>query len=272
MHEAYWGFNEPPFALTPDPRFMYLGQNTEDSLMMLHYAITRNKGVAVLTGALGTGKTALCHKLVELLDPSETKAITVVNPVLDPVQFQTELLAELGVKVRFKDRQAVSKELQRRLMACYERGERVILFVDDAHLIEKSETFEEIRHLLNLQVNDQFLITVVLVGQPQMALRLGAVPDLDQMVAVREKLAPLGIVDTGEMIRHRLRIAGFTGESSPFSAEAVQAIHKHSKGVPRVICHLADHALMLAKQYKLRMIDAVIIHEVMDEFYGEEAA
>jgi len=272
MHEAYWGFTEAPFALTPDPKFYFLGHANEDVLMMLHYAVTRNKGVALLTGPLGTGKTALCHKLVQLLEPTKITAVTLVNPVLTPVQLHLEILAELGIKVRFKDRQAVPQELHQRLLAFYERGERVVLFIDDAHLIETSSTFEELRHLLNLQVDDQFLISVIMVGQSGLAMKVANVPELDQMIAVRERLQPMNLVDAGEMIMHRMRVAGFTGEPGTFSAEAVMAIYKFSKGVPRVICHLADHALMLAKNQKTKIIDGILLHQVIEEFYGVDNA
>src|SRR5438270_10529567 len=112
-----------------------MGHAAEDSLMMLHYALIRNKGVGMVTAPLGMAKTALCHKLTSLLEPTITRVINIVNPSLNPLQFHFELLAELGVKTRYKDRQAVSKELQRRLLEVSEQGKRVVLMIDDAHMI-----------------------------------------------------------------------------------------------------------------------------------------
>lgn len=272
MHEGYWGLKEPAFALTPDPRFYYMGHSHEDSLMMLHYALTRNKGAGMLTGTLGMGKTAICHKLASLLDPAKTHIITVVNPILNPHQFHLELLAELGIKVKFKDRQAIAKELQHRLIEVYEKGKRVVLIVDDAHQIESEGTFEELRQLLNLQMDDRFLVNVLLVGQPQLGFNVGKFQELDQMIAVRERLQQFTLVDTGEMVMHRLRTAGYTGDPGIFTTDAILELHRFSKGVPRIVCHLADHALMLGKLQKAKCVDGLLMHQSITEFYGSEEA
>jgi general secretion pathway protein A len=270
MQEAYWGLNEPPFALAPDPKTFYMGHAGEDVLMMLHYAVTRNKGAALLTGALGMGKTALCHKLIDLLDPIKTQTISIVNPMLSPLQLHLELLGELGVKVRFKDRPAVAKELQKRLLDLYEKGKKVVLVVDDAHQIQSDGTFEELRQLLNLQVDDQFLVTIILAGLPILAQNLSKFPELDQIMAVRVRLQPLTLVETGDLIMHRLRVAGYTGDPGIFSPDAVLELHRFTQGVPRLVCHLADHALMLGKNEKAPFVDGLLMHEAIAEFYGEE--
>ena len=274
MHEAYWGLTEAPFALTPDPRFYYMGHATEDSLMMLHYALTRNKGVGLVTAPLGMGKTALCHKLTSLLEPTITRVINIVNPALTPLQFHFELLAELGVKTRYKDRQAVSKELQSRLLEVAGKGKRVVLIIDDAHMIESAGTFEELRQLLNLQMDNQFLVNVLLVGQPSLVQSICKCESLDQMIAIRERMQPLSLVDTGELVMHRLRNAGYSGDQGIFGTDAIVELHRRSKGVPRVICHIADRALVVGKNQKARFIDGLVMHEAIADFYGaeEEAA
>lgn len=270
MHEAYWGVSEPPFALTPDPRFFYMGHANEDVVMMLHYAITRNKGAALLTAGLGMGKTALSHKFASLLDPFRTKVITVVNPALNPLQFHLEILADLGYKPKSKDRQAVGQELKTRLLELYEKGKRIVVILDDAHQIKNEGTFEELRMLLNLQLDDQFLISLVMLGLPTLAQTLAKYQELDQLIAVRERLQPMSVVETGELIMHRMRMAGYTGDQGLFDPDAIMEIHRFTHGVPRLICHLADHALMLGCNKKVRFIDGMLMHEAIEEFYGDE--
>src|SRR5450432_1827480 len=121
MYEAYWGLTEQPFSLTPDPRFLYMSRSHEDALMMLHYAITRNKGAAMLTGPIGLGKTTVSRKLLELLDPTKVKMVMIVNPILTPVQMLQEILGQLEVPITSKNRQVLIQELHNTLLRYYER-------------------------------------------------------------------------------------------------------------------------------------------------------
>src|ERR1043165_3396646 len=183
MYEAYWGLNEPPFSLTPDPRFLYMSRNHEDALMMLHYAITRNKGAAMLYGDIGLGKTTVSRKLLELIDPITTRIVLIVNPILTPVQILQEILDQLDVKVQSRNRQVLVQELHNALLANYEHGKRVVVLTDEAHLIRSSNTLEELRLLLNCQMNDQFLISLILLGQIELRPKLAKVPALEQRMA-----------------------------------------------------------------------------------------
>src|SRR5688500_17886879 len=161
MYEAYWGLTEPPFSLTPDPRFLYMSRGHEDALMMLHYAITRNKGAAMLSGDIGLGKTTISRKLLDLLDPIRNRVVLIVNPILTPVQILQEVLAQMDVPNPSRNRQVLVQELHKHLLAHYERGQRVVVRLDEAHLIRSSATLEELRLLLNSQTNDQFLISLI---------------------------------------------------------------------------------------------------------------
>ncbi len=156
MYEAYWGLTEPPFALTPDPRFLYLGKEHEDALVMLHYAITRNRGAGVLMGDIGLGKTTISRKLIEILDPVVYKIALIVNPILTPIQLLQEILHQLGVEIHSRNRQQLVQALHEHLIHMYEHGQRAVLMIDEAHLIRSANTFEELRLLLNCQMNDQF--------------------------------------------------------------------------------------------------------------------
>ncbi len=272
MYEKHWGLNEPPFTLTPDPRFLYMSRAHEDALMMLHYAITRNKGAAMLAGEIGLGKTTISRKLLEALDPVQHRIVLIVNPILTPTQMLQEILSQLDVEVKSRNRQALVQQLHNTLFDYYDKGRRVVLLIDEAHLIRSASSFEELRLLLNCQANDQFLISLLLLGQPEMRKKIAAVPALEQRLAVRYTLKPLDVQETGDMILHRMRVAGYVGEKNPFSPDAVYQIHKFSGGAPRVISQIADNALLVGMARDLRMIDGFLIHEVAEEYTGVQAA
>jgi general secretion pathway protein A len=272
MYEAHWGLSEPPFSLTPDPRFLYMSRGHEDALMMLHYAITRNKGAAMLAGDIGLGKTTVSRKLLELLDPVHNRVVMIVNPILTPVQILQEILAQLDLETTSRNRQVLVQELHKQLLWFYERGERVVLMIDEAHLIRSTGTLEELRLLLNCQMNDQFLLSLVLLGQNELRPKIAKVPALEQRLAVRQSLKPLDVTETGEMILHRLRVAGYAEEAHPFSPDAIFEIHKHTKGYPRLISQIADNALMIGFVQKVQLIDGYLIHNIVNEYFGREAA
>lgn len=272
MYESFWGLSEPPFSLTPDPRFLFMSRGHEDSLMMLHYAITRNKGAAMLAGAIGLGKTTVSRKLLELVDPVQNRVVLIVNPILTPIQILREILSQLDVETQSRNRQVLVQELHKTLLGCYERGQRVVVIIDEAHLIRSASTLEELRLLLNCQMNDQFLISLVLLGQPELRSKIHRVPALEQRLAVRHTLHPLDVNETGEMILHRLRVAGYTAEFSPFTPDALYEIFKHSQGTPRVISHLADQALLVGMAQKAKQIDGFLMNGVALQYAGVEAA
>jgi general secretion pathway protein A len=271
MYEQYWGLNESPFSLTPDPRFLYMSRAHEDALMMLHYAVTRNKGAAMLAGDIGLGKTTISRKLLETLDPVQFKVALIVNPILTPTQMLQEILSQLGIDVVSRNRQVLVQTLHKSLIELYERGQRLVLLIDEAHLIRSAASLEELRLLLNCQMNDQFLISLLLLGQTELRGKIAKVPALEQRLAVRHVLKPLTMEETGEMILHRLRVAGYTGEKSPFTPDAVHYIHQVSGGAPRLISQLADNAMLMAMARRTQTIDGFLLHEVAEDYNGVAA-
>lgn len=268
MYEAHWGLSEPPFSLTPDPRFLYMSRAHEDALMMLHYSVTRNKGAAMLSGDIGLGKTTVSRKLMELLDPVQLRIVLIVNPILTPTQMLQEILAQLEVHEASRNRQVLVKRLHDYLIELYEKGRRVAIMIDEAHLIRSAASFEELRLLLNCQMNDQFLVSLLLLGQPELKQKIAKVPALEQRMAIRHTLKPLDVQETGEMILHRLRVAGYTGDKSPFTPDAVFQIHKATGGTPRLVSQLADNALLMGMAQKAKMVDAFLMHTVISEQFG----
>lgn len=270
MYEAYFGLNESPFSLTPDPRFLYMSRQHETALMMLHYAITRNKGAAMLSGDIGLGKTTLSRKLLEWLDPVNTKIVLIVNPILTPSQIYQEILSQLGFPSSSKNRQQLVSELHQILVGHYERGQRIVLMVDEAHLIRSTQTFEELRLLLNCQMNERFLISLILLGQIELRAKIKKVPALESRIAIREHLEPLDVNDTEGMLLHRMRVAGYTGDHNPFTPEAVALLHQYSGGTPRLATQLADNGLIMAFAAKQRIVDEFIMHSVVSDHSGSD--
>jgi len=270
MYEAYWGLNEPPFALTPDPRFLYLSKEHEDALVMLHYTLTRNRGAGMLVGDIGLGKTTLSRKLLEFLDPVTHRVILIVNPVLTPVQLIQEVLHQLNVPIQSRNRQVLVQTLFDTLLQMYERGQRAVLMIDEAHLIRSAPTFEELRLLLNCQMNDQFLLSLLLLGQLELRKKIERVPALKQRMAIRHQLSPLDQQAMIEMVQFRLRTAGYAGERLPFTPDALYELYQFSGGYPRLVCQVADNALMVGMAQKVSHIDGFLMHSVIMEFEGKE--
>lgn len=271
MYEEYWGLAEQAFGLTPDPRFLYRSQGHDDVLTMLHHAVTRNKGAAVLWGDVGLGKTTISRTLIQGLPSNEFRVVLIVNPILTPTQIVQEILHQIGVETVIKNRQALIQLLHDSLLAEHQEGRHVVLMIDEAHLVRSTATLEELRLLLNWQMNDQFLISLVLIGQNELRPKLARAPALESRLAIKCALSPLSAIETGEMVLHRMRIAGFKGENSPFTPDAVFQLHKASKGYPRIITTLADQALIFGMAHKAQHIDGFMMHDTWRQFNGEAA-
>jgi general secretion pathway protein A len=271
VYEQYWGLAEPPFSLTPDPKFLYMSPKHEDCLTLLLHAITRNKGAVMLTGEVGHGKTTLSRKLLQELDEAEYKILMIVNPILTPIQLLREILEQLGATDLPRNRQILIKMLHEKLLEHHQKGQKVVLVVDEAHLIRDKQTFEELRLLLNFQLNDRFLISLVLIGQPELEQKVAKIPALKQRLAIRAHLPPLSLLETGEMLRHRLAAAWHPGNGrGVFSPEAVHEIYQYTNGCPRIICQVADNALLVGMVRRAKVIDGYLMHSVIMEFEGRE--
>ena len=268
MYETYWGLNEPPFSLTPDPRFLYLSRQHQEALSMLQYAIERNKGVALLSGEMGLGKTTVCRRFLASLDPIENRVVNIVDPNMTPVQILREILDQLGELIDSNDRQQLSSRLHRVGHEFYNRGSRIVVLVDEAHLIRSEQTFEELRLLLNCTINDSFPISLVLVGQPELRDILANVPALDQRIAIRQTLQPLDVRDVELLIWHRLRTAGYVSDTNPFSPDAIYLMHRYSGGIPRLVTQLADSVLLSAYFCKQKVADSFLMHSVICDQSG----
>jgi type II secretory pathway predicted ATPase ExeA len=241
MFEQHFGLTTKPFGKTPDPAFLYESDQHKEALARLEYAVDE-KELALLVGDIGSGKTTLSRALIDRIGESRP-VILLINPRLTPTQLLRSIATGLGVDPpRFRN--DLLDRIHTRLFELYEESREPVLIIDEAQLIPSKQTFDEIRLLTNFQLDDQNLLSVLLIGQPELETRLerAAYAPLRQRIGMRYRLGPLSEEETARYIEHRIRVAG--GKRNPFSAAAIREIHAVSGGIPRVINTLATTALL----------------------------
>jgi general secretion pathway protein A len=269
VYEAYWGLREKPFENTPDPRFLFLGDEAQEVFARLLYALQGLRGAAVLTGPAGCGKTLMARSLVQQLPPEQTAVAVLNNPRWGAAEFLRELLYQLGNEGQPETRADVVHRLEEILYENHAAGKQTLVLIDEGQLLADGAVLEEIRLLLNYQLNDAFLINLLLVGQPVLAQQIRAHAPLDQRIAVRGVVRPLSSAAVGAYINHRLRTAG--SEQSPFTDDAVALIGRHTAGVPRQINNLCDIALVIGFSRHHRQIDGEAVTRLLQAEGGDGA-
>lgn len=272
MYETYWHLKEKPFENTPDPRFFYYSANHENALLRLNYGITQQKGGLILTGEHGTGKTLLSMVLQEqkVLDWTKYKIVVLNNPRLTSLEILQEIARQLSNIESLPDNKPellniINKALYSNLVDQINS----LVIIDDAQTITESATFDEIRLLLNYQLKDRFLLTILLLGQPELRDKVNQVPQLKQRLGIRYRLSALNEDDTHKYIRHRLKIArGEPSEVAVFTEDALKLIYEYSKGLPREINNICDMCLLMGFDRNVTTIDTDIAQEVARELSG----
>jgi len=263
MYKDFYGLHERPFSKTPDPRFLYLGRMHREALARLIYAV-EERDLVLLTGEIGCGKTTLSRALMDELD-DRYRIILIINPRLTPMEFLRALALRLGVEEPSRLKVDLLEQVGAALYRLYEDGVCPVLIVDEAQLVPHKETFDEIRLLTNFQLDDRNLLSVVLMGQPELRKRLAhrAYEPLRQRIGMQFDLKPLSPEETAEYIDCRVQIAG--GPTGLFSSEAVRRIHEYSGGIPRKINHAAALALLEGFGREASRIDDSILLAIMSE-------
>jgi type II secretory pathway predicted ATPase ExeA len=240
-YESFFGFATKPFGKTPDPSFLYESPQHREALARLEYAV-EEKELALLVGDIGSGKTTLSRALIDRLGDTRP-VVLLINPRLTPTQLLRSIAAGLGLpSARFRNE--ILDQIHTKLFELYEAGREPVLIIDEAQLVPSKATFDEIRLLTNFQLDDQNLLSVLLIGQPELEARLDrlAYAPLRQRIGMRYRLGPLSLEETIEYIEHRIRVGG--GARNPFSRAAMEEIYTASGGVPRLINTLATTALL----------------------------
>jgi general secretion pathway protein A len=264
MYLEYWGFQKYPFENVPDPEFMFYSPEHKEALTRLLYAVKRNKGAVLLTGEVGCGKTMLSRVFIQQLAESEFDIGLITNPSLSPIDFLKEALNQIGLNSQSNSKPELLNTLNIAMVENMKKGRSTLFVIDEAQMIS-GETSEEIRLLLNFQLNDRFLLTLVLIGQPELRDKIRAFKQLDQRIANRYHLNPLNIENTRSYIAMRLEKAGQA--KSIFTPGAVDEIYNHSEGVPRVINNICDLALLVGFSMKISEIDVDTIRKVIKDSF-----
>jgi type II secretory pathway predicted ATPase ExeA len=266
MYEAYFGLQERPFSKTPDPRFLFLSKGHREALARMQYAV-EERDLVLLTGEIGCGKTTLSRALMDALDDS-FKVVCLINPRLTPLEFLSSLARHLGVAEPARFKVDLLEQIGKMLFEYYEKDMTPVVVIDEAQLVPHKETFDEIRLLTNFQLDDRNLISIVLMGQPELKQRLRhrAYEPLRQRIGMQFELTPLSQAETSEYLDFRVVTAG--GRSGLFSEEAVTAVYSYSKGTPRMINHAASLALLECFGRGEARIEQNVIDAVMLELSG----
>jgi general secretion pathway protein A len=266
MYKKFFGLQENPFNVNPDPRYLFSTPHTQEALACLTYGIETRKGFILLTGEVGTGKTTLLNKLLEWLHTQRVSTAFVFNPRLSVLQFFEFMMADFGIPCESRQKGQVLLKLNQWLLDRYQAGERAVLIVDEAQNLSP-QMLEEIRLLTNLETSTEKLLQIVLSGQPELEQKLNQ-PELRQLrqrITLRAKTRQLTIEETQGYIQERLRIAG-AENTDIFSPEAVATVHQYARGIPRVINLLCEHALVSSFVDQRNPVPAEIVEEVARDF------
>ena len=270
MYQRFFGLSESPFTVNPDPRYLFLTNQTQEALAGLTFGIENRKGFILLTGEVGTGKTTLLNHLLDWLNGRRVATAFIFNSQLDVSHLFDFIMADFEIPCESREKSQVLLRLNHWLLERYRAGETAVLIVDEAQNLSLP-VLEEIRLLTNLETSTEKLLQIVLTGQPELEekLKLPQLRQLRQRITLRCRTSALTCEETFGYIAERLRIAGATGEPI-FSKEAIETAHLYSRGIPRVVNLLCEHALINAFVDHVRPVPARLIEEVAREFQLDE--
>jgi general secretion pathway protein A len=264
----YYGLREPPFTITPNPRFLFFSAKHREAFNHLLYGIRERKGFVQLTGEVGAGKTTLCRALLDQLSPSFSTAL-IVNPILDADQLVKAIAMEFNLEVKGLDRLETVAEINHFLLRQLEQGKETVLIIDEAQDLTPA-LLEQVRLLSNLETDERKLLQIVLMGQPELRDRLNdhGLRQLRQRITVRYHLNPLTRSEIGQYVHHRLHVSGANG--APFFTQpALWRIYQYTKGIPRLINALCDKCLLAGYVAQSDRIDFQMVGRARRELEGQ---
>jgi type II secretory pathway predicted ATPase ExeA len=261
----YYNLKEQPFTNTVDTKFYYNSAQHSEALLRLKYAINTMKGLAVLVGGIGTGKTTLARRMLDELSDREFESalLVIIHSNITPEWLLKKILTQLGVEDIPEEKTELLGRLVNCLMEIHEKGKKTVVLIDEAQMLQTKDLMEEFRGLLNIETDGNKLITFILFGMPELDDSLSLDEPLKQRIAMRYKLQSFEESTTEEYIKFRLKIAGSNSEL--FTKDAMEAVHSYSHGIPRLINTICDNALLEGFLRKKQKIDANIIKEVVND-------
>ena len=268
MYASYFGLSDNPFAITPDPRFLFLSARHTEALAHLLYGVTESGGFIQLTGEVGTGKTTLVRTLLDKL-PDNVDAALVINPRVSVLEFLRSICREL--KINWKQNQTpqdLIDTLNAELLEAHAQGRRVVLIIDEAQGLS-AEVLEQVRLLTNLETREQKLLQIILVGQPELRELLARTElrQLAQRITGRYHLTPLSASESRAYVNHRLTVSG--AMAPIFTSSALRSMQRVTRGIPRLINIISDRALLGAYTREMRQVDAGLVRRAAKEVLGE---
>ncbi|HEY6097988.1 MAG TPA: AAA family ATPase [Anaeromyxobacter sp.] len=258
----FYELSQEPFSNAPVSRFYYSSAQHAQALMRLTHAVSGMKGLAVLVGDIGAGKTTLARRMLDSLPEEEYEAalLVIIHSGITAGWLLKRIALQLGVENPAEEKLALLSQLYQRLVKIYEQGKKAVVLIDEAQMLATREIMEEFRGLLNLEVPERKLLSFVFFGLPEIEDNLRLDPPLAQRVSLKYRLEPLSPEATEAYVRHRLRLAG--AARVPFNAGALARVHAHSRGTPRLINTLCDNALFEGFVARTREIDEKFIDRV----------
>ena len=267
----YYGLTEPPFDITPNPRFLFYSAKHREAFNHLLYGIRERKGFVQMTGEVGAGKTTLCRALLEHLDGHFSTAL-ILNPVMSPNELMKAIATEFGLAVNGLDRLDTLSVINQFLLQQFERGQDTVLIIDEAQDLT-DELLEQVRLLSNLETDNRKLLQIVLLGQPELRERLNnpKLKQLRQRITVRYHLRSLSRFEVNQYVQHRLEVAGAKG-APYFTQPALWRVYRYSQGIPRLLNAICDKALLAGFVQQCERITFGMVGRAVRELEGDFAA
>jgi len=265
----YYGLTEPPFDITPNPRFLFYSTKHREAFNHLLYGIRERKGFVQLTGEVGAGKTTLCRAILELLDDGHYATALILNPVMSAEELVKAVAIEFGLPVNGLDRLETLSVINHFLLHQVENAKETVLIIDEAQDMT-DELLEQVRLLSNLETDNRKLLQIVLMGQPELRDRLNnpRLRQLRQRITVRYHLPPLNRYEVNEYIHHRLQVAGAKG-APYFTQLALWRVYRYSQGIPRLLNAICDKALLAGFVSQCEKISFRMIGRAVNELEGQ---
>ena len=270
MYQDYFGIEENPFSLTPDPRYLFMTEGHQEALAHLLYGVSEGGGFVLLTGEVGTGKTSVCRCLLEQL-PAEAEVALILNPRLNEIELLANICDELGIKrPKTSSLKVMVDRLNEHLLQLHAEGRHAVLIIDEAQNLSAA-VLEQVRLLTNLETDKRKLLQIILIGQPELdeILNRRELRQLAQRITSRTHLEPLNATNTTAYMTHRLEVANLS--AATFTAGARAEVYTHSCGIPRLINSLCDRCLLAAYAQETKRVNRKMVRTAAAEVLGRRA-
>jgi type II secretory pathway predicted ATPase ExeA len=261
MYLDYWGFRETPFVNVPSRDVFFESPQHQEAVNRLLYVINNRKGVAMLTGEVGSGKTTVIRNLTAYLPKGQYEVRMIPNPALTATDMVRSILIQFGLALKNETKSIIIEQLRLKLEYFAERGGGAVLVVDEAHVINRKSVLEELRMLLNLQSEDRFLLTLIMVGQPPLLKKIELLQPLKERISMKYHLSPLSQRQMEQYIRYRLDHVG--AGLNIFTDDAMPLIFEYSNGIPLRINNLCDRCFLMGMMRKTQQVDAEIVRRAV---------